>query len=115
MRASVASFAIAAALAVGTAQSVMAQEDEPPTVSMDKIAFSPQTLTVHTGSTVTWVNGTILHTVTADDGSFDSGYLGSGATFDVTFDTPGTYAYYCVPHGGPGGVGMAGTILVEPE
>ena len=30
----------------------------------------------------------------------------------MTFDTPGTYGYYCVPHGGPG-IGMAATVIVD--
>jgi plastocyanin len=59
------------------------------------------------------VDGEEQHTITADDGSFDSGILNPGDTFSLTFDTPGTSAYYCQIHGGPGGVGMAGTIVVN--
>jgi plastocyanin len=47
-----------------------------------------------------------------DDGLFD-GNLPSGADFQFTFDKPGTYPYYCKPHGGPGGQGMSGVITVQ--
>lgn len=114
MRAIVAGIALATAAAICSALPAVAQGDDQPIVSMDKIAFEPQTLTVQAGTTVTWVNGNITHTVTADDGTFDSGFLGSGETFDVLFDTPGSYPYFCLPHGGPGGIGMAGTIVVVP-
>jgi plastocyanin len=108
---------VLASLALGSAAAASGQEDDesPPTVTMQKIAFSPPTLSVPAGATVVWVNGNLIHTVTADDGSFDSGFLYNGETFSVDFPTPGIYAYYCVPHGTPGGIGMAGTIVVEPS
>lgn len=75
--------------------------------------FNPAMLRVPVGTTVVWhFEGRNPHTVTADDGSWDSGYLQRGATFRVTFDKPGRYAYHCIPHGHPGGRGMAGVILV---
>ncbi len=39
-----------------------------------------------------------MHTVTADDGSWDSGDVQPGATWRRTFDRPGTYPYHCTPH-----------------
>jgi plastocyanin len=82
-------------------------------VSVQDNQFSPATLKVSPGDSVTWsFEGSSAHTVTADDGSFDSGTLNQGDSFGMTFDTPGTYAYYCNIHGGPGGIGMAGTIVV---
>ena len=51
--------------------------------------------------------------MTADDTSFDSGLFGSGKTFSHTFTIPGTYPYYCIPHGAPGRTGMAGTVVVS--
>ncbi|MGO9206964.1 MAG: plastocyanin/azurin family copper-binding protein [Candidatus Limnocylindrales bacterium] len=61
--------------------------------------FTPASLTVTVGTTVTWTNtGTVSHTVTADDGSFDSGTLASGATYKHTFSKAGTYAYHCSIH-----------------
>ncbi len=75
--------------------------------------FTPKQLTVTAGTTVVWTNtGARSHTVTADNGSFDSGTLSPGATFSRQFNTPGTYPYYCIFHGGSGGVGQSGTIIV---
>jgi plastocyanin len=69
-------------------------------------SFSPATLTVAVGTTVTWMQmGSSLHTVTST--SFDSGILRSGATFTYTFTSPGTYAYRCDLHSG-----MSGAIVV---
>ena len=57
-------------------------------------------------------------TVTADDGSFDSSNgtsatLSSGQTFSHAFSSPGTFPYHCKIHGGVGGVGMSGVIVVQ--
>jgi plastocyanin len=57
--------------------------------------------------------GTLPHTVTAVDGSFDSGTLQAGDTFEWTFDEPGRHEYYCQFHGSQNGTGMFGVILVE--
>jgi plastocyanin len=78
-------------------------------------AFAPKTVTVAVGATVVWSrSGTHPHTVTADDNSYDSGTLRAGQTFEHTFTAPGTFPYYCDFHGGPGGVGMSGTVTVTP-
>jgi plastocyanin len=78
-------------------------------------AFAPKTVTVPVGATVVWSrSGTHPHTVTADDNAYDSGVLRAGQTFEHTFTEPGTFAYYCDFHGGPGGVGMSGTVSVTP-
>jgi plastocyanin len=84
-------------------------------VSIMDGSFSGDPLTISAGTTVVWTNeGSNPHTVTADDGSFDSGNLSNGDTFSFTFTTPGEYPYYCAYHGGPGGSGMSGTIIVTP-
>lgn len=76
-------------------------------------SFRDRTITVPVGTTITWTHtGQFPHTVTADGGSFDSDNLSSGDTFRYTFDQAGTFAYYCSIHGGPGGSGMAGTVIV---
>jgi plastocyanin len=83
-------------------------------VDLNNSALAPKTLTVAPGTTVVWTNSdSVAHTVTADDGSFDSGNLAQGATFKFTFSKAGTFAYYCKYHGGKGGVGMAGQIIVK--
>ena len=73
--------------------------------------YSPPTITVVIGknNTVTWVNQDIApHTVTADDGSFDSGNLNPGYSWSYVFTTPGTYTYHCIYH-----PWMHGTIIVK--
>jgi plastocyanin len=75
--------------------------------------FAPKEITVKAGATVLWTHqGSLGHTVTADDGSFDSGQMKGGSTFRYTFDEPGTYAYHCAFHGAEGAVGMAGVVTV---
>jgi plastocyanin len=75
--------------------------------------FTAKEISIPVGGTVTWAHkGQRKHTVTADDGSFKSDTLEAGATFEQHFDKPGTYAYYCEFHGGPGGGGMSGVIKV---
>jgi plastocyanin len=82
-------------------------------VAMVNFSFSPAQLIVRAGATVTWTNNDAVdHTATSDDGAWDSGLFGGGGTFSFTFDEPGIYPYYCMPHGGPGGQGMSGTIIV---
>ncbi len=61
--------------------------------------YSANVLTVPVGTTVTWSNADEqLHTVTAVDGSFDSGFFGNGESWSFTFDAPGEYEYFCTPH-----------------
>jgi plastocyanin len=88
-------------------------EAVPPTtgsaVAIANFSFQPATITVPVGTTVTWTNNdSASHTVTADDGSFKSESLGSGATFSQTFATAGTFAYHCAIHST-----MKGTVVVK--
>lgn len=80
--------------------------------------FQPATLTISAQSTVTWnwPAGSLDHNVVPDDGSTPatSGGLVDGPhSYSFTFNTPGTYRYYCANHGGPGGIGMSGTVTVQ--
>jgi plastocyanin len=50
--------------------------------------------------------------MTADDGSFDSGTVDPGSTFEMTFNEAGEIPYYCQFRGGPGDQGMSGIITV---
>ena len=72
------------------------------TVAIKDLAFSPSTLSVKKGTTVTWTNDdTMAHTVTTkgtNPESFDSGSLAAGKTFSHTFATVGTYSYVCNFH-----------------
>ncbi len=71
-------------------------QPQPGNVSIDDTqGFSPNTVTIKGGQTVTWTNrGANVHTVTADDGAFDSGGLDNGKSFSRTFQNPGTYPYH---------------------
>lgn len=82
------------------------------TVTISNFQFAPKTVTVKAGSTVTWVNKDGTHTVTADNGSFQSPSLTAGKSFSHKFTKPGTYRYYCSFHGGAGGADMSGIVTV---
>ncbi len=72
--------------------------------------FVPHTVTVGTGTDVTWTNSdTVLHTVTEPGGLFDS-WLLPGEEFTFTFETPGTYMYGCTVH-----PWASGTVVVDPD
>jgi plastocyanin len=82
-------------------------------VEMEDFQFRPKVLVIGAGTTVKWANkDEVQHTATSDTGLWDSGYLAKGDKFSLTFSEPGTYPYYCIPHGGPSGKGMAATIIV---
>ncbi|HSJ56993.1 MAG TPA: plastocyanin/azurin family copper-binding protein [Anaerolineae bacterium] len=83
-------------------------------VEIEDFAFNPPVLVIRVGTEVKWSNkDEAQHTATSDTGVWDSGYLSKdGEDFFFTFTEPGEYPYYCIPHGGPGGVGMAGTVIV---
>ncbi len=70
------------------------------TVQAVDFAFNPGAIDVIAGTTITWVNaGAALHTVTASDGSFDSGLIaGGGGRYSRRFASAGTYPYLCSLH-----------------
>jgi predicted lipoprotein with Yx(FWY)xxD motif len=69
-------------------------------VAIQNFAFSPQKLTVASGTMVTWTNkDSAAHTVTSDTSAWaDSGSLATNKSFSFTFTKPGTYAYHCAVH-----------------
>lgn len=72
-------------------------------------SFSPETLTIEAGAKVVFSNkDDVEHTVTADDGSFDSGLFGKGKTYEMTFAKAGVYKIHCKPHDR-----MVATIVVK--
>lgn len=78
-------------------------------VSIVNMSFSPASLTVTAGTTVTWTNNDgMTHTVTADDASFDSGNITMGSKYSRLYSTAGTYTYHCTIH-----PTMKGTIVVK--
>jgi plastocyanin len=113
MRLAAFSLLVVAAAAVN-ARYVLADQSPAPApspyvVEIKDNAFSPASLTVSAGSTVTWKNeDPYAHTVTMQGANgFDSGSLDTGKTFTETFTTPGTYNYVCSIH-----PSMTGTITV---
>jgi plastocyanin len=64
-------------------------------VMITNSGYSPPSLSVATGSTVTWTNNdSMVHTVTTSDGSINSGDIMAGASYSKTFSTAGTLNYY---------------------
>lgn len=91
-------------------EDAMMAEDEVE-VSIENFAFSPETITVKPGATISVTNlDSVGHTLTADDGtSFDTGMLTNGESTTITApDEPGEYSFHCTPH-----PYMTGTIIVE--
>ena len=112
------------------------ERDENTVEMTNGLAFEPDRLTVAVGETVTWENvGSTRHTVTAYEdgipdgaeyfasGNFDSeaaarnaytpgsseqGDIDGGSSYEHTFETVGTYEYFCIPHEST----MTGTIVV---
>lgn len=119
--------------AVATAGCLGGGDSSPRTIEMHGTDFSPATVTITAGASLRWKNTSeIEHTVTAyeekipDDaayfasGGFDSeraarnniseGLIAPGETYEHTFEQPGTYEYFCIPHESSG---MVGTVHVE--
>jgi plastocyanin len=98
--------ALAAALLAVSAGLALAADQS---VAIQNFAFSPDSVTVNVGDSVTWTNNDAeAHTATADDGSWDTGSLAQGASGSVTFDTAGEFAYHCEFHSN-----MTGTVIVQ--
>lgn len=96
-------------------------------VTIQDFSFSPSSMTIKVGSTVTWSNnGPSSHTTTSDNGTWDSGTLSppsggggygggsAGAIYQFTFHTAGTYTYHCKIHPPSTYPGFTGTITVTP-
>jgi plastocyanin len=77
-------------------------------VTMGDLFFSPASVTIAVGDTVTWHNsGQAPHNATADDGSFNTPTLNNGQSASHTFSQAGTFSYICTIH-----PQMKGTIRV---
>ena len=73
------------------------------TISIAGFAFRAATIEIPVGSTVTWVNKdmtphTVTHRPESGEALFDSGLFSPGRSWSYTFNTPGTFTYYCLPH-----------------
>ncbi len=84
--------------AAGSAVAVAADPAHPQ-VGIDNFNFSPKSLTVLVGATVTWTNhDDVPHTVTSRDKKFTSQAIDTDERFTFTFAEAGTYAYFCAIH-----------------
>jgi plastocyanin len=118
--------AVFAALVIGFAACKSATGPGGPTVSIIEYQFTPDTITVKAGSTVTWTNnGTVNHQVASDTNStvtfatpaisppMGGGGYGGGTGpghYGLTFNTAGTFPYHCAIHP----TLMHGAVVVTP-
>lgn len=97
-----------------TTQPIFSQEDSvsivPGAADPNKgLSFDPSQIITPVESTVFWTNeDAIEHTVTSDEGLFDSGPISPGDTFDNTFDSTGEFGYHCSIH-----PFMTGVVIVN--
>jgi plastocyanin len=83
----------------------------PAAIRIDNFNFTPPTLVVASGTTVTWTNADDeAHTVVERDRKFKSAALDTDETFSQTFTAPGEYDYICSIH-----PYMTGKIIVKPK
>ena len=93
----------------GASKEPSAKASASATVTISDFKFTPDTVTVNEGDTVTFNNdGPTVHTATADDGSFDTGSLREGESGSATFTQAGTITYFCQPH-----PFMKGSVVVQ--
>ena len=102
MLAAVLTVLTAFACIVSTQQGLAAKAADGPAsaqIKIDNFTFGPTSLTVSSGTTVTWINNDdVPHTVVSDDKAFRSKALDTDDKFSYTFTKPGTYNYFCSVH-----------------
>ena len=112
MRSAIVATVLGAVIGSGLAGGVLvARAASPATaISIDNFTFTPQTVTVKAGTTVSWTNkDDIPHGIAATNNAFTrSKALDTDDSFSFTFTTPGSYQYFCYVH-----PHMTGTIVVE--
>jgi amicyanin len=115
MRSAIVAAALGAATAAVLAAVVLpghAQNAAPASaVSIDNFTFSPPSVTIKAGTTVTWINkDDIPHGIASSNNAFTkSKALDTEDSYSFTFTAPGTYQYFCYVH-----PRMTGTIVVQP-
>ena len=79
------------------------------TVRIDGMRFDPENITVKPGATVTWLHGSQMpHTVSSNADGLRSSTLYKGQQYSHTFNTTGSYSYFCELH-----PSMTGSVVVE--
>ena len=80
-------------------------------ITISNFTFSPQTLTVPAGTTVTWTNSDdTIHRVRIQDLDETSPALDTDQSFAYKFDKPGTYKYFCTMH-----PMMTGVVVIQAQ
>jgi plastocyanin len=88
---------------------------KPIEVMIQGLSYAPTVSDALPGDTVTWQNMSgQSHTVTADDSSFDSGYIAGGTQYSFTFTQTGTFAYHCIIHRGMIGEIDVRAVTLDP-
>lgn len=86
---------------------------KPAIVYMYDKYFDPSIITISAGQKVIWINkGELDHTVTSNNGYFDSGRVHPGSRMSYTFTKPGSYSYKCTLHSFMF-FGMTGKVIVK--
>ncbi len=100
---------------VATRASTEASQGNTITIVMSDFAFEPKTVTIPVGSSIVFTNESATnHTATADTMLFDTQVVAPHTSSKpIRFDTAGTFPFHCQFHGGPGGIGMSGIIIVK--
>jgi plastocyanin len=100
---------IVAALLGALCFGAYAQQGTAAEIKVDNFSFTPATITVTAGTTVSWINrDDIPHTVASDGKEFKSKALDTDEKFSYTFSKAGTYVYFCSLH-----PKMTGKVIVE--
>lgn len=86
-----------------------AQQSTSAEIKIDNFSFTPTTISVASGTTVTWINrDDIPHKVAGTNDEFKSKVLDTDEKFSYTFSKTGTYSYFCSLH-----PKMTGQIVVR--
>lgn len=104
-------FMLLTALVIGSvgARMVPSAGAQTMSVSISGFKFTPATLTIPVGTTVTWTNSdAAAHTATSDTNAWTTPLLHTGASGSITFNQPGTFPYHCSVH-----PNMKATIIVQ--
>ena len=107
-------FAIVISLGIGTASASAATVEVKLGTDAGMLAFEPSTVTISAGDTVKFINNKLAPHNAVFEGHEDLSHpdlaFAPGESWEETFNTAGTYDYYCEPHRG---AGMVGKVIVE--
>ncbi len=91
-------------------QEVRASTQATTIVTFVDFVYNSPIVYITAGDTVNWQGNFMRHPLASDDGLWTT--HNSGSSFNFIFQDPGSFRYYCTNHGGPGGTGMSGQVIV---